>query len=119
MVTDAFGEELRVGDYVGYISGGKWPTILKGEIVEIRKQLKVRVTQKVEGWGNDDYFWVNSHRCVKTLDSWTVEVEENPSVVDRDGMNITINVTGGDSQDILSALREASRYEARRMLRSA
>lgn len=111
MVTDAFGEELRVGDYVGYISGGKWPTILKGEVVEIRKQLKVRVTQKVEGTVFDDYFWVNGRRCVKTLDSWTVEVEENPSVAD---VNVVVNVTGAETRDLLDEINKIARQERAR-----
>lgn len=104
-LNDAFGEEIRVGDYIGYVSGGKYPTILKGEVVEIRKQLKVRVTNRVSGLVQDDYFWVNARRSVKTRDSWTTEVED-PAVADRDNVNITINVTGDDAPDIFEELRQ-------------
>lgn len=101
-LNDAFGEEIRVGDYVGYVSGGKSPAILKGEVVEIRKQLKIRVTNRVRG-AADEYVWVNAYRSVKTRDSWTVETEENPTLND---MNITINVTGDDTRDVFEELRK-------------
>lgn len=106
MTTDAFGEELRVGHFVGYISGGRFPTILKGEVVEIRKQVKVRVTKKIEGCA-DEFFWVNAHRCVRTKDNWTPEKDSCPTTT---GVNVTVHVTGGDLDDVdlLEALRKAS-----------
>lgn len=80
-VTDAFGESIEVGDWVGYLSGGKWPTMLKGQVVEVRKQVKVRVTQKVSGFVRDETHWCVPHRLVKTLETFEVDVTEPKNVV--------------------------------------
>lgn len=75
-VTDAFGESIEVGDWVGYLSGGKFPTLLKGQVVEVRKQVKVRVTQKVRGLVLDGTHWCVPHRLVKTLETFEVDVTD-------------------------------------------
>lgn len=80
-VTDAFGESIEVGDWVGYLSGGKFPTLIKGQVVEVRKQVKVRVTQKVSGFISDEHHWCVPHRLVKTLETFEVDVTEPKNVV--------------------------------------
>jgi len=107
MATDAFGEEIQVGDWVSYFSGGKFPTILKGQVVEIRKQVKVRATQIIEGRYNfrsdDQTHWCVPHRLTKTVETFEVDVT--------DPVNVTINVT--DNPDFAREIRDAIQYGQR------
>lgn len=99
-VTDAFGESIEVGDWVGYLSGGKFPTLLKGQVTEVRKQVKVRVTKKVRGFFSDEHHWCVPHRLVKTLETFEADVT--------DPVNVTINVS--DNPDFAKEIYDVVKY---------
>lgn len=84
-MTDAFGEPLRVGDYVGYVTGGRYQDSLKGRILKFGKtRIQVEITH-YNGFGTKvgDTKWIEPHRATKTLETF-----KNPvtfRVVDHNG----------------------------------
>ena len=71
-MTDAFGEELRVGDYVGYITGGRYQDTVKGRVVQFKKLTQIEVTQTVGHCFSKpgDKIWIHAHRATRTLESF-------------------------------------------------
>lgn len=72
-MTDAFGEPLEVGDFVGYITGGRYQDTFKGRIVQIKKMIQVEVTVA----GNGVFVkegatrWIHPHRATRTLEDFS------------------------------------------------
>lgn len=66
-MRDAHGAPLDIGDYVGYITGGRNPEQFKGVILEIRKKIKVEVTHPGSGAKLGETRWVHGWRATRTL----------------------------------------------------
>lgn len=74
-MTDAFGEELKVGDYVGYITGGRYQDTFKGRVVKLGKtRFQIEVT-KYHGTSPlkrvGETLWCEPHRATKTLEDFS------------------------------------------------
>lgn len=72
-MTDAFGEELRVGDYVGYITGGRYQDTIKGRVVQTKKMIQIEVTKAIGFCSSKpgDRIWIHPHRATKTLEDFS------------------------------------------------
>lgn len=66
-MRDAHGAPLHVGDYVGYITGGRNPETFIGQILEIRSKIKVKLTNERRGTAPDGTRWIHSWRATRTL----------------------------------------------------
>lgn len=71
-MTDAFGQELRVGDFVGYITGGRHQDTVKGRVVQIKKLVQIEVVQTVGYCSSKpgDKIWIHPHRTTRTLEEF-------------------------------------------------
>lgn len=86
-MTDAFGEPLEVGDFVGYVSGGRYQDSFKGHILKFGKtRFQIEITHYRGGSGIylvGETRWLEPHRATKTLETF-----KNPvtfRVVDHNG----------------------------------
>lgn len=71
-MQDAFGQELRVGDYVGYVTGGRYQDSVKGRIVKFGKsRFQIEVTSHNSYTNlNGKTLWCEPHRATRTLESF-------------------------------------------------
>lgn len=74
-MTDSFGEPLEVGDYVGYVSGGRYQSGFKGRILKFGKtRFQIEITH-YNGTSTiplvGETKWCEPHRATKTLEDFS------------------------------------------------